>query len=92
MYGGMHAIIDRALVPTVSLILPKNLAGLQKRLVEKDFGGLFFDILRRAEEDSEKIAKHYLGAEILDLSTLLVRDCKLNAEPSAGEKHPIIQT
>ena len=54
MYGGMHAVIDRALVPTVSLILPKNLAGLHKWLVEKDFGGLFFDILRRAKQDSEE--------------------------------------
>ena len=41
----------------------------------KNFGDVFFDVFRQAEQFSEKISlKYCLGAEILDLSTLFVCD------------------
>ena len=42
----------------------------------KNFGDVFFDVFRQPEQESEiRLPKHWLVAEIHDLSTLFVRDC-----------------
>jgi len=70
-------------------IWPVYINGLWKKTSEVCFSTSCVELNKTLKKI---LAKHYLGAQILDLSTLLVRDYKLNAEPSAGENHPIIQT
>ena len=67
----------------MSLILVK--IWLTQKALGKNFGDVFFDVFRQAKQFSEEILPKYcLGAEILDLSTLFVRDCSISQDGSLG--------
>jgi hypothetical protein len=68
----------------MSLILVKNLANLTA--CGKNVGGVFFDIFRQPELESEvRISKIFLDRLISKLLTLFVRDCRLSGGRKEGK-------